>query len=111
ARLLADTGFLVACGRANDPLHAKADLFLKRFSGGLVTVAAVIVETCFFLNVQAKHTLREWGHEGSIPFVHVLVTAYPDISTTLGKYANRKIDLADAALIWLAEETGVRGIL
>lgn len=111
ARLLADTGFLVAYGRANDPLHAKADLFLRRFGGGLVTVAAVIVETCFFLNVQAKQRLLEWAHEGSLAVVDVPVAAYPDLSVALGKYANRRIDLADAALIWLAEETGVRGIL
>lgn len=110
-RLLVDTGFLVAYGRANDPLHAKAGSFLKHFSGGLVTVAAVIVESCFFLNVQAKQRLLEWAHEESLSVVDVPVAAYPDLSITLGKYGNRKIDLADAALIWLAEETGLRGIL
>lgn len=111
SNVIVDTGFLVAYGRANDPLHAKADLFLKHFSGGLVTVAAVIAETCFFLNARAKQRLLEWAHEGSISVVDVPVAAYMDLAVTLDKYANRDIDFADAALIWLAEETGFRDIL
>jgi predicted nucleic acid-binding protein len=41
----------------------------------------------------------------------VPVAAYPDLSATLGQYASRKLDLADAALVWLSEETGIRKIL
>jgi len=110
-RLLVDTGFLVAYGRAADPLHAKADAFLRNFKGAMVTVAPVIVETCFFLDVRAKQLLLEWAHEGSLAVVDVPVAAYPDLSATLGKYASRKMDLADAALVWLAGESGLRRIL
>ncbi|HXV12368.1 MAG TPA: PIN domain-containing protein [Burkholderiales bacterium] len=109
--VIVDTGFLVAYGRAGDPLHAKADLFVKHFDGDLVTVAAVIVETCFFLNARAKQRLLGWAHEGSIAVVDVPVVAYQDLATTLAKYAGREVDFADAALIWLAEETGFREIL
>lgn len=110
-RLLVDTGFLVAYGRAADPLHPKADAFLRNFKGGLVTVAPVIVETCFFLEARAKQLLLEWAHEGALAVVDVPVAAYPDLSATIGKYASREVDLADAALVWLAEESGLRQIL
>lgn len=110
-RLLVDTGFLVAYGRAEDPLHGQADRFLKDFAGGLVTVAPVIVETCFFFNAPAKQRLLEWAHEGSLAVVDVPVSSYPDLSATIGKYASRKVDLADAALVWLAGESNLRKIL
>jgi predicted nucleic acid-binding protein len=110
-RLLVDTGFLVAYGRATDPLHSKADAFLRNFEGSLVTVAPVIVESCFFLNTRAKQLLLEWAHEGGLAVADVPVAAYPDLSATLGQYASRKLDLADAALVWLSEETGIRKIL
>ena len=55
--------------------------------------------------------LLEWIHLGGVGVVDVPVAAYPDLSTTIGRYSNRDIDFADAALIWLAEQTGLREIL
>ena len=109
--MLVDTGFLVAYGRADDPLHSRADIFLRDFSGSLVTVAPVIVESCFFFDARTKQNLLEWVHEGSLAVADVPVSSYLDLSATIGKYANRRIDLADAALVWLAEESGLRKIL
>ena len=39
------------------------------------------------------------------------VEAYPALTKTIAKYANRDVDFADAALVWLAGETGLRRIL
>lgn len=110
-RLLVDSGFLVAYARANDPLHRKADIFLKEYSGRLITVAPSIVETCFFLVPQAKQHLLDWVHEGSLAVLDVPVAAYPELSLIIGKYADRNVDFADAALVWLAGESGLRRIL
>jgi uncharacterized protein len=112
-RVLVDTGFLVALGRANDSLHAKADTYLKRFRGGLYTVSAVIAETCFHMDVRGKSALLDWAHRGSLAVVEVPVAAYPDLARTMEKYSdrNRQIDFADAALLWLAEESRIRDIL
>ncbi len=41
----------------------------------------------------------------------VPVSAYTEIGTIIRKYADRKIDFADAALVWLANHTGMRDIL
>jgi uncharacterized protein len=109
--VLVDTGYLVALGRARDSLHAKADRFLSAFRGTLFTVPAVITETCFFMDANAKAHLLEWVGEGSLSVVEVPVAAYPDLAATIRKYSERKVDFADAALVWLAEESGLRAIL
>lgn len=109
--LIVDTGFLVAFGRRDDPLHASADTFLRGYAGRLVTVAPVIVETCFFLSTQSKVRLLEWVRSGAIAVVDAGVDAYPDLARIIMRYANREIDFADAALVWLADRTGVRSIL
>jgi predicted nucleic acid-binding protein len=110
-RLIADTGFLVAFGRSADPLHQKAASFLRGFAGSLVTVAPVIVETSFFLTSQAKIRLIGWVASGGIAIVDIPASSYPDLGATITKYADRDIDFADAALVWLANQAGLRKIL
>ena len=109
--LLVDAGFLIALGRHSDPLHEKARSFLRGYSGKLVTVAPVIVETCFFFDSPAKLELLEWVHRGGLAVAEVPVPAYPDLAVTIKKYADQDIDFADAALVWLAGESGLRRIL
>ena len=109
--MLVDTGYLVALGRARDSLHPEADRFLSAFRGALFTVSAVIAETCFFMDAKAKAHLLEWVGEGSLSVVEVPAAAYADLAATIRKYSDRKVDFADAALVWLAEESGMRSIL
>lgn len=106
-----DSGFLVAYGKKHDSLHTKADRFLAKYHGALFTVSAVIVETCFHFNAGAKRELLEWVGEGSLSVVEVPVAAYPELSALVGRYADHDVDFADAALVWLAEQSGIRGIL
>jgi uncharacterized protein len=109
--LIVDTGFLVAFGRRSDPLHAAASTFLRGFAGRLITVTPVIVETCFFFDPQGKVRLLDWVGSGAIAVVDAGVDAYPDLARNITRYSNRDIDLADAALVWLADRTGIRSIL
>ena len=109
--LIVDTGFLVAFGRRSDPLHTAADAFLRGFAGRLITVTPVIVETCFFLDAQAKVRLLGWAGSGALGVMDAGVDAYGDLARIIARYADRDIDLADAALIWLADRTGLRSIL
>jgi predicted nucleic acid-binding protein len=110
-RLLVDTGFLVAYAKKHDFLHAKADRFLSKYRGALYSVSAVIVETCFHLDSVAKQHLLEWVKEGSLAVVEVPVSAYAELAGTIGKYSDHDVDFADAALLWLAEKSGIRKIL
>jgi predicted nucleic acid-binding protein len=111
ARLLVDTGFLVALGRKADPLHAEARAFFLREAGPLITVSPVVVETCFFLNAAAKIQFLDLAQSARLKTLELPTVAYGEVGTIIRKYADRDIDLADAALIWLANRTGVRHVL
>jgi len=112
-RVLVDTGFLVALGRERDPNHAAAANWLARSTAQLVTVTAVIVETCHFLCLDARTSLLDWlANDASAPAViDVPPQAYPELIRTMRRYKERDVDFADAALVWLGEQTGNRGIL
>lgn len=73
--------------------------------------APVIVETCFFLDAAGKGRLLEWVQRGALAVADVPVSSYTEIGTIICKYADRKIDFADAALVRLANTTGMRDIL
>ncbi len=111
ANVLVDTGFLVALGRKSDPLHAAARAFFLRETGPLITVSPVIVETCHFLDAGAKIQLLDLAQSPRLRTLELPVDAYNEVGTAIRKYADRDIDFADAALIWLANRTGIRRIL
>ena len=110
-RVLVDTGFLVSLFLPADRLRAQARECLLGNRHPLVTAAPVIVETCFFLDAAAKGRLLEWAQRGALAVADVPVSSYTEIGTIIRKYADRKIDFADAVLVWLANHTGIRDIL
>jgi hypothetical protein len=103
ARLVVDTGFLVALYRRGDGLHEQAIGFLRENRAPLLTVLPVVVEACHFLNTRGKVELLRWIERGGLVVAEVPVEAYPALAGHLRKYENLEIDLADAALLWLAE--------
>jgi len=109
--VIVDTGFLVALGRKADPLHAEARAFFLREAGPLITVSPVVVETCCFLNAAAKVPFLDLAQSARLKTLELPTVACGEIGTIIGKYADRNIDFADAALIWLANRTGVRHVL
>lgn len=110
-RVLVDTGFLVALGRARDPMHAAAKAYLDGCTMRLATVTAVVVEACHFLRLDSRRALLEWLANDGPAVIEVPPEAYPELSRTMERYKERDIDFADAALVWLAEQTGHRAIL
>ncbi|MCB2262293.1 MAG: PIN domain-containing protein [Candidatus Thiosymbion ectosymbiont of Robbea hypermnestra] len=104
--VLVDTGFLVALFDGTDPLHASAKKLLADklhpHGANLVTVWPTIVETCFFLDARGKSALLEWVRRGAMRLRHIETPDLPVLSGILEKYADQKIDLADACMIWLS---------
>ena len=101
----------MALGREKDPCHQAAAEFLAGCRLPLLTVSAVIAETCFFLATAAKRELLGWIADGGLGVVDVPTASYRDLAATVGKYFDRDIDFADAALVWLANETSLRKIV
>lgn len=108
---LVDTGFLVALYIRGDTLHQAALSYLRKNKLPLQTVAPVVVETCFFLDAHGKVALLNWIAQGGLSVTDIPVSSYPDLATYIKKYADQDIDFADAALVWLANQTGQRSIL
>ncbi|HRC71585.1 MAG TPA: PIN domain-containing protein [Candidatus Competibacter sp.] len=110
-RLIVDTGFLVALYIRGDSLHPAAIAYLKSNRMPLQTVAPAIVETCFFLDAAGKAALLNWIAYGGLTVADIPVSNYLDIAAYIQKYADQDIDFTDAALVWLANQTGERQIL
>lgn len=110
-KVLVDTGFLAALFRRNDRQRAAARDYLIAHRHPLMTASAVIVEACFFLDPRGKGDLLQWVQRGGIAVVDIPVAAYASIEVLIRKYADRDIDFTDAALVWLALESGLREIL
>ena len=108
---LVDTGFLIALFRRRDRLHRAARDHLQAHTYPLITVAPVIVEASFFLDAHRKADLLESVLREGLAVAELPPDAYREIRTIVLKYADRDIDFADAALIWLAGVSGCRSIL
>jgi predicted nucleic acid-binding protein len=109
--VIVDTGFLVSLFRPADRLRAAAREVLRLDRGPLLTVAPVVVEACCFLDPDGKARLLEWIERGAVAVAEVPISAYARIRALIREYAERDIDFADAAIVWLAEETGCRAVL
>ena len=110
-RILVDTGFFVALARSHDARHEAARNYLEACTLRLATVSAVVVETCHFLQLGARRRFLEWVADGGPAVIEVPPEAYPELARTMERYKERDVDFADAALLWLAEQTGHRSIL
>ena len=110
---LLDTGFLVALMNSADPAHpACADVW-GRIAGPFLTTGGVLVETAHLVRGNPAGFETAWGLLKSVGTVVVAATRPRfDRSTALmKKYADVPMDLVDATLVALAEETGVRDVL
>lgn len=84
---------------------------MRQYKGSLITVPAVCVETCFFLDSAGKREFLKWIGRGGVHVHDVPVADYDFIAHYINKYADHDIDFADAALVWLANRTGQSDIL
>ncbi len=111
--VLLDTGFIVALLDRSENFHKTCAQTVREVEAPLVTCEAVITESCYLLrNLSgASEAVIENIAAGifQIPFQLSRETAA--VKQLLRKYKDRKIDLADACLIRLADQFGTADIL
>ncbi|PYU65447.1 MAG: pilus assembly protein [Acidobacteria bacterium] len=111
--VLLDTGFIVALLDRSESFHKTCARAVQEVEAPLVTCEAVITESCYLLrNLSgASEAVIENIAAGifQIPFQLSRDTA--GVKQVLRKYKDRKIDLADACLIRLADQFGTADIL
>jgi predicted nucleic acid-binding protein len=109
---LLDSSAIVAMLDHTQQAHASVVDSLRLWKGSLVTVEAVIAESCHLLRKvhgAPEAILQNVARDiFQIPFR--LSAAAPEIERLLHKYRDQQIDLADACLIHLAGEIGTGDI-
>jgi predicted nucleic acid-binding protein len=110
-QVLVDTGFLVALGIQRDPRHRAARDFLAGFRGEMLIPSPVVTETCYFLSTPGKVRLLDWINQPRHKVLDLPEVAYTEVGQILARYAALDPDFTDAAIVWLAQESGCRAIL
>lgn len=110
--ILIDAGPLVALVDAGDQHHAKCAAALKELREPLATVWPPFVEAMYLLSdlTVAQDALWEMLERGAVLLLPLDASDFPRIRELMSKYANRPMDLADAALLRVAEREGLRKI-
>ena len=111
--ILADTGFWLALANSVDRHHARAKAALAKHRGPFVTTWPVMTETCHMLASRLELRLDEDDclAQGAFDIFSLDRAHLPRIEALVEKYRTLPMDLADASLVILAEETGTGDIL
>ena len=110
--IVVDAGPLVALVDADDQFHQKCVATLKEVREPLVTVWPPVTEAMYLLSdlPRAQEALWEMLARGVLQFLPLDITDVPRMRELMRKYADRPMDLADAALVRVAEREGIRKI-
>lgn len=115
--VLIDAGPLVALFATDDAHHVRYDKLVAQASAEglrLVTTWPCVVEASYILDAPWRFELLTWIEQGGaqvFPFdPSHLGVMLPWMRRYTEKF-KRDMDLADASLLWLAHETGLREIM
>jgi uncharacterized protein len=110
--ILIDAGPLVALVDADDQHSAKCVATLRSLREPLATVWPPLTEAMYLLAdvPKAQEALWEMLARGAVQLLPIVLTDVPRIRELMRKYADRSMDLADAALVRIAEREGIRKI-
>ena len=111
--IIVDAGPLIALFDVRDSYHGIVKLRLQQLPCKLITTWPVITEVMYFLNasVTAQTKLIEWIEAGGLVVSSMVEFNIRQVKELINKYADVPMDFADATIILLAEESGVREIL
>ncbi len=110
--ILIDAGPLVALVDADDQYHEKCVDCLKNLREPLVTVWPPLIEAMYLLGdfPRAREAVWEMLARGVVQLLRLDLADIPRIRELMTKYADRPMDLADAALVRVAEREGIRRV-
>ena len=115
--VLIDAGPLIALFAVDDAYHVRYDSLVTESAASglrLVTTWPCVTEASHILDAPLRFELLEWIERGGVqvfPFdASHLALMLPWMRRYTEKY-KRDMDLADASLLWLAHETGLREIM
>lgn len=111
--ILVDSGPLVALLDRSDGRHQEVVEVLKRIQDPLVSVWPVLVEAMYLLSFswRAQKALWELVETGAVQLLQLDQADVASMKGLMEKYQDLPMDMADAALVRIAEREGIRRIL
>lgn len=111
--VLLDTGVIVALLDRSEKFHQACAKAIREVEAPLITCEAVVAESCYLLRnlAGAGEAVIENVAAGIFQIPFQLSRESAGVKQVLRKYRDRKMDLADACLIRLADEFGTGDIL
>ena len=109
--ILVDAGPLIAMQDRSDKNYRQVKRFLEQFRGRMLTTWPVLAEACHFLPERTQISFLRWAASGGLSVVELHETALSEIAAWKEKYHDLLMDLADASLLWVAQQTGITDIL
>ena len=111
--VLLDTGVVVALLDRSEGFHQRSVAAVEEIDRPLITCEAVIAESCYLLRglEGAPEAVLENVARGVFLIPFQLSRSAPAVQGLLQKYRELPIDVADACLIQLANESGSDEIL
>ncbi|MFV9691120.1 MAG: type II toxin-antitoxin system VapC family toxin [Desulfobacteria bacterium] len=112
AKILIDSGPLIALFDASDKYHHEAIDFIKNNKFPLVTTIASITETLHLLdfNRNAQIDFLEWIHRGAVEINNIEKHDFKRLKKLTEKYRDLPMDFADSCLVYLAEKLDLNTI-
>jgi predicted nucleic acid-binding protein len=110
--ILVDTGSLVALIHEDDDLHPRCKEVFLSLRDSLATVSPVLTEAMYLLNFSwdAQSALWEMVEAGAVEILPLGNSDIPRMKELMRKYRDLPMDLADAALVRVAERERLRRI-
>jgi predicted nucleic acid-binding protein len=111
--VLVDAGPLVALLDRSDDRHEEIIEVLKKIHDPLVSVWPALVEAMYLLSFswRAQKALWELIETCAIQLLHLDEADIAPMKSLMEKYRDVPMDMADAALVRIAEREGIRRVL
>ena len=107
---LVDTGPLVGWFDRSDQDHARCRRFFSDFRGVLVSTWPVLTEVCHLIPAEVALRFLSCVSLGGLNVAELSGSALELMASWMQQYGDLPMDLADASLLWLAHEHGLRRI-
>ncbi len=103
AKILLDTGVMVALFDADDKYHAKAVDFIKNNRHELVISLANVTESLYLIDhIATQANLLNWIALANITIINLTADDMVGIAQLMVQYANVPMDFADGCLLYIA---------
>ena len=110
---LIDTGPMVALFDASDVANRHYTSLLAD-NWRLTTTWPCVVEVCHFLGANTVQRFLRWVSEGGVIVFPMDASSLPDLAEWMARYTappRTEMDLADASLVWLAQDTNMLNVM